>query len=393
MDSFDFINSYRIDEPSFYLSTPSSTLLLDKIYGNAPDDLLYGTAVSGELTDTTWWDTDYSCRRKVVIYPTISGVITSGTITLLDFDPSVMPEALESFNDVRIVRFINDTWTDLPRDYLYESANEYGIETNRLAFRTQDTISGVADEGYYLYWGNANAGIPTSGIVTTLWDFQDDFDTGTFLDPGTIWDYSEGVGFISENNDYLEIQSIGTGWDKAVIAYVPMPEGSIVVIQTEIIYEYYRYEYGGIILTDGTRDNAFMFGLCDSASNLYFYHAVAVDGVFSETEIHSGGNVGFHWKLEVRNTRDVYCYYSTDDAATWILKYAVEIDFTPRWAGLFEHNGNPSYADEYMRYEYFYYYNKAEACCITEKECPFEGRRLRGGKYFTRSGLQPFNSY
>ena len=357
-----------------------------------PMDMLYGDPSESESVESTWWDSAYKYRRKLDIYPVVSGVsVPSGSVVIAHVDVATLyaqSKCLANYDDIRIVRY-NAGWEELPRDYLnVVSHPSLTTTSSKFLFKTNNAIA-VRDESYYLYYGNPSAGVPASGVVST-WDYQDDFDDAAI---GADWTTS-GTGAFTETGGYLQIQhtsivyATNGGWDDCPVIYKAISDEEI-MLETKITTESTQNHQGGIFVSDGTRQNAILFGLRDTSNTLYVQGSYIVFNKLVDSGTLAGA-VNYYYRLYITRGGGIMVWYSTNGTA-WTLYGAWNVKFDIKWVGLFVRN-TTSTNNNYQRFEYFYMTNRSLASAIDE-EAPQYGRRMRGRKGFKNGSLVPFNQF
>lgn len=354
-------------------------------------DLVYGDPVEVESVESTWWDSAYKYRYKMDIYATVSGVsVPSGTTIMAYVDVDTLyaqSKCLVNYNDIRVVKY-SAGWAEIARDYLKVASHPSIITTSsKFLFKTNVAIP-IRDESYYLYYGNPNADVPASGVVST-WDYQDDFGDASI---GADWTTS-GTGNFSETGGYLQIQHTSVtyqtngGWDDCPVIYKAVSNEEI-LLETKVTFENGSNEQGGIFVSDGTRQNAIMFGLRDTSGTLYVQGSYVTWGKLVDSGTLTGA-INYYYRLLI--TRGgISAYYSTN-GTTWTLYGAWNFDWKIKWVGLYMRNTSSTNSN-YQRFEYFYMTNRNFACGIDE-EAPQYGRRMRGRKGFKNGSLVPFNQF
>ncbi|MCX5800094.1 MAG: hypothetical protein NTX17_01695 [Candidatus Eisenbacteria bacterium] len=129
----------------------------------------------------TWWNYSYGYRQQLTISNNSTSVLPAGYSVSLSLDHFSLVEAGKSLangNDVRIVYWNGSTHTELDR------VNELGWNTAgtnaQIWFRIQaDIVGSGTDDGYFLYYGNRDAGAPPADRknVYEFFDNFSDYDT------------------------------------------------------------------------------------------------------------------------------------------------------------------------------------------------------------------------
>ncbi len=348
-----------------------------------PADLLYGDAYEIEGNQSTWWDKEYQYRRKMDIYP-YSGcaVIPSGNLIIATLDTPIMyndGKCLASRNDVRVVRFNGSIWEELARDY---------IATTELYFKTRADISSKNEE-YYVYFGNPSAGTPSSGVLPVNgWDYQDDFNDASI---GADWTTS-GTGDITEAATYAQLKHTTTadsangGWDSCPLLYKAMSDDTI-LIETKCVGSV-SGGHGGLFISDGTRNNAILWGTYLSGSTYSYTICYVMGGKFVAGGLTTITN-NYYYRM-VLNKGGCAMYYSST-GVTWTLLATYNLGWAVKWLGLFHRNYTTT-NNTYTRFDYFYMTNRYIAS-MTDEDSPQLGKRMRGGKGFKRGTIVPYLAY
>ncbi len=357
-----------------------------------PMDYLYGDPNEAETVETTWWDSNYKYRRKMDIYSSVSGVsIPSGSIVMASIDVDTLyaqGKCLANYDDIRVVRY-NAGWEELVRDFSdVPSHPSLVVNSSKFLFKTNEDIVD-RDESYYLYYGNLGAGIPASGVVS-VWDYQDDFSGASI---GVDWT-QDGTGNFTETGGYVQLQhtsvaySSNGGWDDCPIIYKEISDEEI-MIETKVTYEATSNNQGGIFVSDGTRNNAILFGLRDTGGTRTVQGSYVVALKLTDSGTVTGA-VDYYYRLYITRGGGIVAWYSTN-GTTWSLYGAWNVTFEVKWVGLYLRNTTTT-NNGYQRFEYFYMTNRNIASMIDE-EAPLLGNRMRGRKGFKNNALVPYNQF
>lgn len=108
-----------------------------------------------------WWDTDFAYRQQFSV-DAGSDELSAGYSASIIFNHAIEVAAgrsLENGNDIRVVRWTGSAWEELHRVVDVQSA--WNATNTQIWFAMPEAIdAGIADDDYYLYYGNPDAALP-----------------------------------------------------------------------------------------------------------------------------------------------------------------------------------------------------------------------------------------
>jgi len=147
-----------------------------------------------------WWYTNFD-HRYVINIPAGASNLPTGYAVSLTFDHDALVnggESLANGNDVRVVYWNGSGWTELDR--VLDPESSWDSTTTKIWFETQAQINtGVTNDNYYLYYGDAAAGTPPQNATTVYTHLYDDFEDGAI---GAVWSTN---GTVTETGGILTV--------------------------------------------------------------------------------------------------------------------------------------------------------------------------------------------
>ena len=114
------------------------------------------SAPSTSVSYTDWWDSSYDYRKHVTVTNNIGTTLSSGYSVCLTMDTATLVSSskmLANGDDLRIVYWDGDTFTELDRDIIHMNTG-----STQIWFKTQIDISpDSTDDSYDMYYGSVSA--------------------------------------------------------------------------------------------------------------------------------------------------------------------------------------------------------------------------------------------
>lgn len=138
-----------------------------------------------------WWSSDYEHRTRLELGVPVGGLESGYSVrTSLDHAAWLAAgQALADGRDVRVVRWANGGWQELPR--VLDSGSSWGSAATQLWFRVPDALAADSDD-FYVYFGNTLAD-PAPEDPRQVFLFADDFESGALSNwtpqpAGGLWE-------------------------------------------------------------------------------------------------------------------------------------------------------------------------------------------------------------
>ncbi|MBU0757769.1 MAG: hypothetical protein KKF44_06885 [Nanoarchaeota archaeon] len=178
--------------------------------------LLYGSNDIVNLTyplNETWWNNSYQYRANIDVTNLESTPLDTGYAVNITLD-TTGEKFMDSGNDIRIV-FWNGTYnTELDRI----NFNGFNQSKTTIWFATKRQISGLGtDSGYYIYYGNENAGSPPAN-GSSVYLFYEDFESyavGGSASPA--WQANTGTWSVESVSGNKVYRGFSTGYGTSYI--------------------------------------------------------------------------------------------------------------------------------------------------------------------------------
>ncbi|HXX87911.1 MAG TPA: hypothetical protein VEH86_05650 [Candidatus Acidoferrum sp.] len=181
--------TYLIDTPSgvdpysflVQVEDPRGIIVVASSFSRLVYDLNFTgwntTAYTPTIPNSTWWNNNYSYRRLITITNNAASSLTSGYSCNMTLDTASLVSAgkmLLNGNDLRIVNWNGNSWTEIDRDII---SGTMDTSATQVWFRTQATIgpSPSAANDYYLYYGDPSATNPPAN-KSNVYLWFDDFN-------------------------------------------------------------------------------------------------------------------------------------------------------------------------------------------------------------------------
>jgi hypothetical protein len=200
-------NEYTVDTGTRVYGTYANTQSIDGIYESFTEGL-------------NWWNANYAYRRRITVTNNGASTLNANYTLTVTVDTNSLiasGKAMASGNDIRVVFWSGNNWTELNRDIA-------GLNTTstQISFETQATILGSAqDSNYYLFYGNPNAGNPPAN-ESNVYLWFDDFNRPDNPNITTEAAYAVKTGGGSWSLENGTLKNVGNSGDpnKLLIASV-----------------------------------------------------------------------------------------------------------------------------------------------------------------------------
>ncbi len=169
----------------------------------------------GRGVSPSWWNSSWTYRRRITV-TTRSASAPSGYAVPLTVDHASLIAAGKSLangNDVRVVYWNGTSWAELDR--VLDDTSAWNTASTTIWYRTQAAIAANAsDINYYLYYGNAAAGVPPANPLNVFL-FYDGFP-GSSVDTSK-WTITQGT--VTVSGGLLTLNPDSSMWANASYAF------------------------------------------------------------------------------------------------------------------------------------------------------------------------------
>jgi hypothetical protein len=171
----------------------------------------YATPSASSTTPIGWWNSNYDFRAGITVANNLPDILSSGYSVQLTVDTAALVSSgkmLPNGDDLRIVYYDGDSYTELDRDIYYMNTG-----STRIWFKTQDAIPASSiDGGYTLYYGCQTAeNAPANKSNVYLW--FDDFDRPAKPDITTEPAYNKKTGGGTWSIENNQLKNVGASGD------------------------------------------------------------------------------------------------------------------------------------------------------------------------------------
>lgn len=121
---------------------------------------------------SSWWDTDYSYRRRLTVQTAAEFSVDAGyavSLTLNSDDLIIAGKLRADRNDWRIVAWNGWAWAEIDRNVAGPAETWFAL--------VRPIAAAGRDEQYYVYYGNPDEETPPRADKDHIYTFYDDFDT------------------------------------------------------------------------------------------------------------------------------------------------------------------------------------------------------------------------
>jgi len=169
------------------------------------------SAPSTSVSYADWWDSSYDYRKHVTVTNNIGTTLSSGYSVCLTMDTATLVSSskmLANGNDLRIVYWNGDTFTELDRDIIHMNTG-----STQIWFKTQIDISpDSTDESYDLYYGSVSAVNPPAN-KSNVYLWYDNFDRANNPDITTETAYNIKTGGGTWSIESNVLKNVGSSGD------------------------------------------------------------------------------------------------------------------------------------------------------------------------------------